>query len=214
MELGETPQETLVREIKEELDADITVGELVETVRLASAPSSPLLWFLQSGLLRSSAGLGGLWFCCLCICCVFRFALDDFDGGGAPGWFLHFPVPRRACSALLLLRSRPSLLCRLRMLCSLLLFTYRMVLLLLVWLSSQVFQDWDELLQDLHITVCVHMDAVHSILFFQIPFFIGEIAVQVKKDRTVFLRQGFDCLVGFADSLVRARSEMLRKTRI
>ena len=33
MELGETPQETLVREIKEELDADITVGELVETVQ-------------------------------------------------------------------------------------------------------------------------------------------------------------------------------------
>ena len=32
MELGETPQETLVREIKEELDADITVGELVYTV--------------------------------------------------------------------------------------------------------------------------------------------------------------------------------------
>ena len=59
---------------------------------LASAASAPLLWFLQSGLLRSSAGLGGLWFCCLCICCVFRFALDDFDGGGAPGRFPHLPV--------------------------------------------------------------------------------------------------------------------------
>lgn len=59
---------------------------------LAPVASAPLLWFLQSGLLRSSAGLGGLWFCCLCIIGVFRFAFDDFDGGGAPGWFLHFPV--------------------------------------------------------------------------------------------------------------------------
>ena len=66
MELGETPQETLVREIKEELDADITVGELVETVRLASAPSSPLFRFLQGGFLRCSAGLGGLGCCCFC----------------------------------------------------------------------------------------------------------------------------------------------------
>ena len=32
MEPGETPQHALVREIKEELDADITVGELIETV--------------------------------------------------------------------------------------------------------------------------------------------------------------------------------------
>lgn len=32
MEAGETPQDALVREIKEELDADITVGELIETV--------------------------------------------------------------------------------------------------------------------------------------------------------------------------------------
>lgn len=32
IEPGETPQEALVREIKEELDADIVVGELVETV--------------------------------------------------------------------------------------------------------------------------------------------------------------------------------------
>ena len=32
MEPGETPQNALVREIKEELDADITVGELVDTV--------------------------------------------------------------------------------------------------------------------------------------------------------------------------------------
>lgn len=32
MEPGETPQDALVREIKEELDADITVGELFETV--------------------------------------------------------------------------------------------------------------------------------------------------------------------------------------
>ena len=32
MEPGETPQEALVREIKEELDADISVGELVDTV--------------------------------------------------------------------------------------------------------------------------------------------------------------------------------------
>ena len=32
VEPGEAPQEALVREIKEELDADITVGELIETV--------------------------------------------------------------------------------------------------------------------------------------------------------------------------------------
>ena len=32
MEPGETPQDALVREIKEELDAEITVGELFETV--------------------------------------------------------------------------------------------------------------------------------------------------------------------------------------
>ena len=32
MESGETPQDALAREIKEELDADITVGELFETV--------------------------------------------------------------------------------------------------------------------------------------------------------------------------------------
>lgn len=32
IESGECPQEALVREIKEELDADIEVGELVETV--------------------------------------------------------------------------------------------------------------------------------------------------------------------------------------
>ena len=32
MEPSETPQDALVREIKEELDADITVGELVDTV--------------------------------------------------------------------------------------------------------------------------------------------------------------------------------------
>lgn len=32
MEVGETPQEALVREIKEELDADISVGELIQTV--------------------------------------------------------------------------------------------------------------------------------------------------------------------------------------
>ena len=33
VEPGETPQDALVREIKEGLDADITVGELVETVK-------------------------------------------------------------------------------------------------------------------------------------------------------------------------------------
>ena len=32
VEPGETPQEALVREIKEELDADITVGDLLTTV--------------------------------------------------------------------------------------------------------------------------------------------------------------------------------------
>jgi len=32
IEPGEAPQEALVREIKEELDADITVGKLVDTV--------------------------------------------------------------------------------------------------------------------------------------------------------------------------------------
>lgn len=32
METGETPQEALVREIKEELDADIKVGNLIQTV--------------------------------------------------------------------------------------------------------------------------------------------------------------------------------------
>ena len=33
LEAGETPQEALVREIREELRMDITVGELVTTVR-------------------------------------------------------------------------------------------------------------------------------------------------------------------------------------
>ena len=32
MEAGETPQQALVREIKEELDADISVGDLIQTV--------------------------------------------------------------------------------------------------------------------------------------------------------------------------------------
>lgn len=32
MEAGETPQKALVREIKEELDADISVGDLIRTV--------------------------------------------------------------------------------------------------------------------------------------------------------------------------------------
>lgn len=32
MEAGESPQEALVREIREELDAEISVGELLETV--------------------------------------------------------------------------------------------------------------------------------------------------------------------------------------
>ena len=32
IESGETPQQALVREIKEELDADIAVGELVDTI--------------------------------------------------------------------------------------------------------------------------------------------------------------------------------------
>ena len=32
IELGETPQEALVREIKEELDTEIAVGELIDTV--------------------------------------------------------------------------------------------------------------------------------------------------------------------------------------
>lgn len=32
MEVGETPQQALQREIKEELDADITVGSLIQTV--------------------------------------------------------------------------------------------------------------------------------------------------------------------------------------
>ena len=32
MEAGETPQQALVREIKEELDTEIEVGELIETV--------------------------------------------------------------------------------------------------------------------------------------------------------------------------------------
>ncbi len=32
IELGETPQEALIREIKEELEADIEVGELLDTV--------------------------------------------------------------------------------------------------------------------------------------------------------------------------------------
>ena len=32
MEVGETPQEALAREIREELDTDIQVGELIETV--------------------------------------------------------------------------------------------------------------------------------------------------------------------------------------
>lgn len=33
MEVGETPQQALIREIKEELDTEIEVGELVETVK-------------------------------------------------------------------------------------------------------------------------------------------------------------------------------------
>ena len=32
IELGETPQEALVREIREELDAEIEVGELIDTI--------------------------------------------------------------------------------------------------------------------------------------------------------------------------------------
>ena len=32
IEEGETPQEALVREIKEELDTDISVGELIDTI--------------------------------------------------------------------------------------------------------------------------------------------------------------------------------------
>lgn len=32
IEIGETPQKALVREIKEELDADIVVGDLIDTV--------------------------------------------------------------------------------------------------------------------------------------------------------------------------------------
>lgn len=32
IEKGETPQEALVREIKEELDTDISVGELIDTI--------------------------------------------------------------------------------------------------------------------------------------------------------------------------------------
>ena len=32
VELGETPQQALIREIIEELDTEITIGELVETI--------------------------------------------------------------------------------------------------------------------------------------------------------------------------------------
>ena len=32
IEIGETPQKALVREIKEELDSDIVVGDLIDTV--------------------------------------------------------------------------------------------------------------------------------------------------------------------------------------
>ena len=32
MEAGETPKEALVREIKEELDADISIGRLLDTI--------------------------------------------------------------------------------------------------------------------------------------------------------------------------------------
>lgn len=32
MEAGETPQEALIREIKEELDADISIGRLLDTI--------------------------------------------------------------------------------------------------------------------------------------------------------------------------------------
>ena len=32
IEVGETPQKALIREIKEELDADIVVGELIDTI--------------------------------------------------------------------------------------------------------------------------------------------------------------------------------------
>lgn len=32
IEQGETPQQTLVREIKEELDTEISVGELIDTI--------------------------------------------------------------------------------------------------------------------------------------------------------------------------------------
>ena len=32
MEAGETPQQALIREIKEELDADISVGDLIQTI--------------------------------------------------------------------------------------------------------------------------------------------------------------------------------------
>lgn len=32
IEVGETPQKALIREIKEELDADIVVGDLIDTI--------------------------------------------------------------------------------------------------------------------------------------------------------------------------------------
>ena len=59
MEEGETPQEALVREIREELDAEIEVLDLLDTVEYDYP------WITAIGVLNSWDASDTNWFCCL-----------------------------------------------------------------------------------------------------------------------------------------------------